>query len=291
MLHWLIGFAGAAAIAGLAYLKGSLSLSGMMSAVIMGTIFYGAGSAFWFGLLLVFFISSTLLSRWKKERKHELEQSYAKTGRRDAGQVFANGGLGMLVCLGYVIAPDPLWIYAYIGIMATVNSDTWATELGSLSRKPPRFVLTGRVVPKGTSGGVSLLGSCAALAAGCCIGLSAWLLLQLGGGAGGSQGASISAATDTVTAIGAGAVSLPGLLLLGSAGGFAGALADSVLGATVQKMYRCRVCGQLVEVKQHCGQLTERARGWRWMTNDAVNLISSVAGGLIALWLGWSLGS
>ncbi|GGA44732.1 DUF92 domain-containing protein [Paenibacillus physcomitrellae] len=279
MLHWLIGFAGAAVIAGLAYLKRSLSLSGLIAAVIMGTIYYGAGSAFWFGILLVFFITSTVLSKWKKDRKSELEKSYAKTGTRDAGQVFANGGLGMLICLGYVIAPSLLWVYVFVGVMATVTSDTWATELGGLSRKPPRSVLTGRVVPKGTSGGVSLMGNAASLAGGLCIGLSAWLLLQLGGG------------FSTVGAVGAWALSLPGLLLSGGIGGFAGAMADSVLGATVQKMYRCPICRQVVEVERHCGHDTELYRGWSWMTNDAVNLISSAVGGLVALGLGFGLGT
>ncbi|ANS77085.1 hypothetical protein AWM70_03925 [Paenibacillus yonginensis] len=276
-MHWLIGFAGAAVVAGLAYVKRSLSLSGLIAAVIMGTIYYGAGSAFWFGTLLFFFITGTLLSRWKKDRKDDLEKSYAKTGRRDAGQVLANGGLGMLICLGYVAAPNVLWVYGFVGVMATVTSDTWATELGGLSRKPPRSVLTGRVVPKGTSGGVSLAGNTAALAGGLCIGLAAWLLIRLGGDFMGTGAAD-------------GALSLPGLLLLGAAGGFVGAMADSVLGATVQKMYRCLVCGQIVEVERHCGHETERYRGLPWMTNDAVNLISSAVGGGLALWLGWGIG-
>jgi uncharacterized membrane protein len=65
-------------------------------------------------------------------------------------------------------------------------------------------------------------------------------------------------------------------------GGVAGAFADSLIGATLQRMNRCTVCGRLVEQAVHCGQPAERVRGLRWMNNDAVNFISSAAGGLAA---------
>ena len=60
------------------------------------------------------------------------------------------------------------------------------------------------------------------------------------------------------------------------AGGLVGAFADSYLGATLQVMYRRRVCGKSVEVSHHCGEDTVRARAW--MSNDAVNLVSSLLG-------------
>lgn len=90
-MDWIIGAVCAFIVAGAAYAKKSLTLSGCLAAVLMGTIYYGAGNLFWFGTLLLFFITSTLLSKYRKERKQELEKSYAKTGNRDAGQVFANG--------------------------------------------------------------------------------------------------------------------------------------------------------------------------------------------------------
>lgn len=128
MLQWLIGACGALLVAGAAYWKQSLSFSGMVAAVVMGTIYFGAGNLFWFGILLVFFISSTVLSKLHHENKAELEATYDKTGRRDAGQVFANGGLGMLAVLLNAIYPLELWSFLFIGVMATVTSDTWATR-------------------------------------------------------------------------------------------------------------------------------------------------------------------
>lgn len=262
IMDWIIGLLSAAVVAGAAFYKKSLTLSGFAAAVLMGTVYYGAGNLFWFGTLLLFFITSTLLSRFKKERKAELEKSYAKTGNRDAGQVWANGGLGMLLCLGYAIWPHVAWQLAFVGVMATVTSDTWATEFGSLSRKPPRSVLTGKVLAPGTSGGVSVLGTAAALAGGILIGIGAWGFGH--------------------------AVGMPELplwlwALIGGISGSAGAFADSYLGATVQLMRSCPVCKREVEVDTHCGQTTVYMRGWHWMSNDRVNSISSIFGGLVAL--------
>ena len=268
-MQWVIGACGALLVAGAAYYKQSLSLSGMIAAVIMGTIYFGAGNAFWFGILLIFFISSSLLSRLHHEDKEELEQTYDKTGRRDAGQVFANGGLGMLVVLANALYPHILWEYLFLGVMATVTADTWATELGTLSTRPPRSVLTGKVMPTGASGGVSLLGTTAAAGGGALIGFASWLLLL---------------------ASGMGDRSIIGLTLAGLIGGIAGAFADSFLGATVQRMNRCTVCGREVEGSRHCNSPTVQSRGWKWMNNDEVNFISSLLGGLVALVIGVIIG-
>ncbi|MBT2293038.1 DUF92 domain-containing protein [Paenibacillus albidus] len=265
-MQWIIGASGAILVSGAAYSKRSLSLSGMLAAIAMGTIYFGAGNAFWFGILLMFFITSSLLSKLRHDNKAELEKTYAKTGRRDAGQVFANGGLGMLLVLLYAIYPLELWIFGFIGVMATVTSDTWATEIGTLSRKPPRSVLTGKVLQAGASGGVSLPGTLAAAGGGLLIGVSSWLLMALSGMSGHALWL----------------LSLAGLL-----GGLAGAFADSILGATVQRMNRCAVCGREVEGEQHCGKPAVYGRGWHWMSNDAVNAVSSILGGGVALLVSW----
>ena len=248
-------------IASAAYVKQSLSLSGAAAAVLMGAVYYGAGNLFWFGTLLLFFATSTLLSKFRQENKKDLEKSYAKTGRRDAGQVLANGGIGMLLCLLHAWFPRPEWIWLFIGVMAAVTADTWATEVGSLSRRQPRSILNGRPIPPGTSGGISLLGSAAAGAGGLVIGAGAW-----GFGAV-VQGPPLALLTA---------------LAAGLAGGLVGAFTDSLIGAIFQKMYRCNICGREVEVLEHCGNRTVFARGWSWMNNDAVNGISSLAGGLAA---------
>ncbi|WP_152394401.1 DUF92 domain-containing protein [Paenibacillus guangzhouensis] len=263
MWSWVIGFGCSALVAYSAYKRNSLSSSGMLAAILMGTIFFAMGSPLWYGILLAFFVSSSVMSHVKKSAKETYEAAYEKSGRRDAGQVFANGGIGMLLCIAFAIHPDPIIVAAFVGVMATVTADTWATEIGSLSRSQPRSILTWRRIPTGTSGGVSALGTGAAMCGGLFIGVCA-------------------AALDWLSPIQQ-SVPIYLFLLMGWIGGTAGAFTDSIMGATCQVMYRCPKCGKMVERKDHCGVRTNRTRGLSWMNNDQVNWISSCAGGLVAI--------
>ncbi|HZG17781.1 MAG TPA: DUF92 domain-containing protein [Candidatus Bathyarchaeia archaeon] len=275
-MEWLIGLAGSAGIAGTAYLKRSLSGSGFVAAVMLGTLMYVLGSVVWFGSLIAFFVSSTLWSKWKKHAKEKAESGYEKTGRRDAGQVLANGGLGLLLCTANWAIPHPLWWYAFLGVMAAVTADTWATEIGGLSRKPPRSIKTGRRVPPGTSGGVSGLGIGASLAGGLFIGAVAWSLLAVPG----------QATPDTIAA------ALRPAAWVGIAGlsGIIGSLADSWIGATWQQMFRCGTCGREIEQARHCSKPAVRIRGRAGWNNDAVNVAGSLAGGASAASLALAFG-
>ncbi|MBP1963496.1 DUF92 domain-containing protein [Paenibacillus aceris] len=266
-MDWIWGVIGSLLIAGAAYWRGSLSLSGLISAVVLGTLMFVFGSLAWFGTLIAFFVSSSILSKLKHQRKAAAESGYAKGGRRDAGQVAANGGLGLVLCMGHTLWPDPVWWVLFVGVMATVTADTWATEIGGMSASEPRSILNGRRVPAGTSGGVSVLGLLASVAGGAFIGwISGWFSLM------GEQGYVISR--------------LSVFIALGAISGLLGSLADSWLGATLQVMYRCTVCGKTVEKEVHCGQNAAQIRGMKFMTNDRVNALSSLIGGVLCclLW-------
>lgn len=263
-MEWIWGLTGSLIIAGAAYWKGSLSLSGSAAAVLLGTSMFALGNLAWFGTLIAFFISSTLLSKLKHQRKSAAESGYAKGGRRDAGQVAANGGLGLLLCIGNAVWPDPAWWIIFVGVMATVNADTWATEIGGMSVSTPRSIINGMRVPAGTSGGVTELGLLASLLGGAFIGLVSGWFNQIG---------------DSGYRIG----TLAALIILGAVSGLIGSLADSWLGATFQVMYRCNVCGKTIEKQFHCSQKAAQIRGARWMTNDLVNAVSSLVGGIMCL--------
>ena len=276
-MEWFIGLAGSTGIAGAAYAKRALSGSGFLAAVILGTTMYALGSAVWFGSLIAFFISSTLWSKWKKHAKEKVESGYEKNGRRDAGQVLANGGLGLLLCAANWAWPHPLWWYAFLGVMAAVTADTWATEIGGLSRTPPRSIKTGRRVPPGTSGGVSALGLGASMAGGLFIGAIAWTLLLVVPG----QTAPDAALTPLRLVAWVGIAGLAGTV---------GSLTDSWIGATWQQMYRCGNCGREIEQARHCGRPAVRIRGRAGWNNDAVNVAGSLAGGAFAALLALALG-
>ncbi len=263
-MEWVWGLAGSLIIAGAAYWKRSLSLSGLAAAVLLGTSMFALGSLAWFGTLIAFFVSSTLLSKLKHQRKSAAESGYAKGGRRDAGQVAANGGLGLLLCIGNAVWPNPAWWIVFIGVMATVNADTWATEIGGMSRSTPRSIINGKRVSAGTSGGVTGLGLLASLLGGAFIGLVSGWFSRIG-----ESGYEVG--------------TLAALIILGALSGLIGSLADSWLGATFQVMYRCNVCGKTIEKQFHCDQKATQIRGMSWMTNDGVNAVSSLVGGMICL--------
>jgi len=258
-----LGFLLAILIALLAWRAQALSKSGAWAAVLTGGIIFGVGAIPWAVLLLVFFISSSALSRAFRSQKLGVNEKYAKGSRRDWQQVFANGGLGMFLALVFALWPDQPWIWlAFTGAMAAVNADTWATELGVLSPTAPRLVTNGQVVERGTSGGISLLGGLAALAGGLLVGCVAALV---------SPGWN-------------------GWVLIGAAtlGGLAGSFFDSLLGATLQGIYYCPACQK--ETERHplhsCGTETIQRRGWRIVDNEVVNFACSVMGALVAVGVG-----
>jgi len=182
----LLGFGLSVVIAALAYWRGSLSRSGAAGAVLVGTLIFGLGGWIWGVVLAVFFISSSALSHFKEREKAAVAEKFEKGHRRDMGHVLANGGLGAVIALLSAVVPasavpGSVWFYLFLGVMATVTADTWATELGTLSAAPPRLITSGRVVEVGTSGGVSPLGTSVSLGGGLLIGLTAGVLSALAG--------------------------------------------------------------------------------------------------------------
>ncbi len=251
-----LGAALAVAIAAAAYRLGSLSASGAAGAVLVGTLTFGIGGWVPAILLSLFFVSSSGLSRVGHSRKTGAAATFSKGSRRDIGQVMANGGLASALSIGYGLTREPFWLVGLAGALAAVNADTWATELGILSRVRPRLITTGASVDPGTSGGVSLQGTLAAAAGSAVIGATAGLLTG-----------------DWFMAAAA------------WAGGLAGSLFDSLLGATIQAMFWCPAC--LKETERHplhaCGAHTQPVRGWHWLGNDAVNFAASLFGAGAAL--------
>jgi uncharacterized protein (TIGR00297 family) len=254
-----IGFLFGILVSLAAWRLGSLSRSGAWSAALTGGLIFGLGGLPWAALLLTFFISSSALSKAFKRRKIAVSEKFSKGSQRDWGQVLANGGLGTLLVIAFAFYPDQhlIW-FAYAGAMASVNADTWATELGVLNPLRPRLLTTGQPVEPGTSGAISLYGTLATIAGAALIGLI---------------GAIFSPAGER----------LP-LILAATLGGACGSLFDSLLGATVQAIYHCPRCDK--ETERHplhiCGAETAQIRGWGWLNNDLVNLLASVVGVIIA---------
>lgn len=261
-----LGFLLSALISYLAWRLRSLNSGGAWMAFVAGGLVFGLGGIPWAAVLLAFFISSSALSKLLSRRKAELDEKYAKGSQRDWGQVLANGGLGTALAVAHLSLPGESWQWiAFIGAMAAVTADTWATEVGVFSPELPRLITNGQRVERGASGAVTLLGYGAILMGGAFIGAIAVLF----------------GAPKTLT-----------LASIAALSGLAGSTIDSLLGATVQAIYYCPTCKK--ETERHprhlCGSPTHLQRGWRWLNNDLVNFTCSLAGAGMALVLGsWLL--
>jgi uncharacterized protein (TIGR00297 family) len=258
----LYGFLLAVIVAFLAYRAHSLNKSGAFAATLVGTVIFGLGGWSWAILLMIFFITSSGLSRAFKNRKRGLDEKFSKGHERDAGQVFGNGGLATFFAALHAFYPESIlpWI-GFAVSLAAVNADTWATELGVLNPTQPRMITNlSKHVEKGTSGGISLFGTLASLLGAAVIALAAVFLSPPGPLA-------------------------PAYFFLISLSGLAGSLFDSFLGATVQAMYFCPTDQK--ETEKHpihsCGTPTVHIRGWKWLDNDWVNFACSAFGVLAAL--------
>ena len=260
-MQLIIGFFLAILIAYTAYRAHSLDRSGAYAAFVVGTFIFGLGGWRWAILLLTFFVTSSALSRAFKDRKREANEKYAKGSQRDAGQVFGNGGIATLFAALHVVYPGATWPWlGFAASLAAVNADTWATELGVLNPNPPRLITDLRkVVEKGTSGGVSLVGTLASLVGAGLIGLEAALLDPSG--------------TNW------------SFFVLVTVAGLLGALFDSLLGATVQAIYYCSACEKETERNptHTCGTETTQIRGWTWLNNDWVNFACGAFGVLLVM--------
>lgn len=73
------------------------------------------------------------------------------------------------------------------------------------------------------------------------------------------------------------------MIVAGILGGLGGAMFDSLLGATVQAIYVYPDGRETERRIARDGTPNRFLRGWRWMDNDLVNLISSVGGAVIAI--------
>jgi uncharacterized protein (TIGR00297 family) len=223
-----------------------LTPDGVVAALAVGgSVAWGLS---WRGvaLLFVFFLSGSLLTQLAERRAPQ----------RTARQVLANGGVAAIAAL------FSAWPVA-AGALAAAAADTWATEIGAFSPFAPRLITSGQRVPRGASGGITVLGTL-----------------------GGVAGAALIAGLATVLqprGMAPGLAHPRNLLALVTVAGVAGMLLDSVMGATVQGKYQCPECDARFERGNTvCHQPVRRIRGFRWLDNDAVNLAATLCGATVA---------
>lgn len=234
--------------------KKQLTKGGIIAAVIVGSIITYIGGISALLIMLFFFLSAAVIGKIIPSDRMKIQK---KGGQRDSAQVLANSIPALIGLFMYHFTPySTLSLIMFSSGIAEAVADTWSGEIGSLSRSDPVSIITFTKVPKGLSGGVSLLGTFS--------GLLGSLLIAL-----------LSVGCFVLHPLAIAIITISGTL---------GALFDSFLGATVQVHYR-REDGSLTEKEWSDGRRNVRARGIPFMDNDAVNLFSGLFAVLISFLL------
>lgn len=281
ILNFFLGFLLSGLVGLVGYWRGSLSLGGVVGAILIGTPVFGFGGVAWGGVLVVFFLSSSVLSHYRFVDKAHLAEKFQKGAQRDLGQALANGGWAAAIAVLFGVWNADWLFVGFVGALATVTADTWATEIGVLSPIAPRLITNWKSVPVGTSGGITTLGTMTALLGSAFIGFTAvaiaWLVaIAPGSWAGVTM--NIRSKEPIMT-----------LLVPASIGGISGSLFDSFLGATAQAIYYCDLDRKETERRIHsCGRRTRLVRGYAWLDSDGVNFLASILGSAVAVVV-WAL--
>ncbi|MHA1129827.1 MAG: DUF92 domain-containing protein [Candidatus Helarchaeota archaeon] len=247
-----------------------VSVSGLIAGFIVGYIVWFFGGWTWFIIILMFHLSAAFFTKFKYKRKQKQGLAQEKGGARGWPNVFANGGFasicatleGIFVYFSLGGSAD-IFLFGFVGAIATMTADTIATETGLLSKKYPRLITKmSKSVDPGTSGGVTLLGELGALIGTIIIGGMAWLL----------------AGTGALTSVFGYQI-----LMAAIVAGMLGCLVDSIFGATIQGIFQCNICNKITEKAKHCGEKSTHLRGMKFFENNMVNFMASMTGGLIAM--------
>ena len=256
-IHLIVAFILALGVSVIAYKLRMLSLSGMIAATITGGIIFGFGGISASVLLMFFFLSGSLLGRLNRKKGEQ----------RNWKQVLCNGAIPAIAVLIISFRHDlreEISLF-FLGALATATADTWATEVGMKFGKNTYNIFTFRRVKKGLSGGVSVVGFFASIIGAFCI--AAISLIRFN-------------ESDPLCGL-----VLVKVLPVITIAGFIGALLDSIIGATIQAKYTLPD-GSIREVKSEGVVLHS---GIRFIGNNATNLIATLWGGILAIWLGMML--
>ncbi|KAJ3381376.1 hypothetical protein HDU84_005148 [Entophlyctis sp. JEL0112] len=290
--------------------KKSLSISGAIAAAAVCLPTFSHPSYLFMIVLLTFYYSSSKFTKVGSETKQSLEEDFRVGGQRTALQVFSNGFTGtLIVCMHYVLVVhenkgtmDGLcfadgrseWlaklntalIAAYIGYdldlsgdclilfshYACCAGDTWASELGILSPGLPVLITSFKQVPRGTNGGVSLIGLAASIVGGAFV-----------------------AAVGSLAFLGSSCFDshlVWNVTVVGAVCGLTGSLIDSILGATLQRTTFNKRTGQVAQDFRRPKKNEEKTdllvvAGWEILDNNQVNFVSSLATAVLAGGISW----
>jgi len=180
--------------------------SGMLAGGAACFLLYSGAGPATFATLTALFVLTWASTRLGYRRKTELGLAEKSDGR-GAWQVLANLAVASLSAAAFGYTGSRVWLLVVTAALAEAATDTVASEVGQSCSRTSYLITTGKQVPAGTDGGITLAGTAAGAAAGLVI-------------------AAVAATARLIR---------PGELWIPTIAAFAGMLVDSALGATLQR--------------------------------------------------------
>lgn len=243
------------------YNKKSVSLSGLLALVIISSLFIWLNQIALLFVVFFMYASSSFLTKFKNERKKDFETVVAKTGPRDYIQALANLGVASGLMVLYSFFQSELLLAAFIGSVSAANADSWASEIGGLSKSQPVMITTFKPIKKGISGGVTGAGMLGGVLGSFFISISAIALIKF-----------LDHSIENLTLI----------FFSAFLAGIFGFILDSYFGALTQALYRNLENQQLTENPKGNSVLV---RGFEWINNDTVNLLTTLISAAISAFI------
>ena len=218
------------AFAALARLLRGVTTAGAVAGGVMCFVLYACAGPGAFAVLVAVFGLTWGATRLGYQRKQRLGIAERRDGR-SASQVLANLAVSALCAGLYSYTHRALFLAGVAAALAEAAADTVSSEVGQARGHPAHLITTWEQVEAGADGGISLEGTSAGMAAALIVGC----------------------------ACGAVHLLLWRQALLAAAGGFAGMLADSYLGALFERRHK--------------------------LNNDLVNLLGTAVAACLGLFL------
>ena len=234
----------------IAYRNNFLDESALSISFAIGFIVLFLGGWSYFFLLLLFLLVGSLMTKLINNPGAAL---------RSWPNVIANGFWPAISVVYMYISPDKITpTIFYLGSLNAMFSDTVSTEVGMYFGGKPRLIINpSKMVKKGLSGGVTIDGILGGF-------LASYIFAYI---------------SSILMSNSWNSVFIHSIWL----SGFLSSISDSILGSTLQAKYTCVKCGDMVESDIHCGVETIKISGYKWINNHSVNFISSLLGGLLAV--------